>query len=174
MKRTLTDLAQRCFAFATAAALALCIGSPPAAAQDASGVTLAVLPFENNSGDAEQDFFAGGMTDEIAAVLSRISGLGVVARSSSFQLKPSDRNSQAAGKALNAGHIVQGMARMTADRVQLSIRLMRSSDGARLWCRLVRAKRSFAIALATLPSISISCAPRSRRVRAGPRRSATR
>jgi TolB-like protein len=119
--------------FVLVAVLAICLGTVPAAAQSGQAATLAVLPLENNSGDAAQDFFAGGMTDEIAVVLAGVRGLGVVARSSSFQLKPSDRDSQAAGKALNAGHIVQGTARMTADRVQLSLRLMRSSDGARLW-----------------------------------------
>jgi len=130
MKRSLADLG---WCLGLVAMTALCSGSPPAAAQGGSRATLAVLPFENNSGDAAQDFFAGGMTDEFAAVLSRISGLGVVARSSSFQLKPSDRDAQAAGKALNAGHVVQGTARMAADRMQLSVRLMRASDGARLW-----------------------------------------
>src|SRR4029077_20529163 len=108
-----------------AAALTLCAGLSPAAAQSGQAVTLAVLPLENNSGDATQDFFADGMTDEIAVVLAGLRGLGVVARSSSFQLKPTDRDSQAAGKALNAGHIVQGTARIGADRVQLSLRLMR-------------------------------------------------
>jgi len=47
------------------------------------------------------------MTDEIAAALTRVRGLGVVARSSSFQLKPSDRTVETAGKALNAAYIVQ-------------------------------------------------------------------
>lgn len=114
-------------------AAALTLGLSPAAAQSGRAATLSVLPLENNSGDAAQDFFAGGMTDEIAVALAGVRGLGVVARSSSFQLKPSDRDSQAAGKALNAGHIVQGTARMGDDRVQVSLRLMRSSDGARLW-----------------------------------------
>jgi TolB-like protein len=118
---------------AVAIVLAICLGAAPAAAQSDRAATLAVLPLENNSGEAAQDFFAGGMTDEIAAVLARVPGLGVVARSSSFQLKSSDRDSQIAGKALNARNILQGAARMSADRVQLSLRLMRSSDGARLW-----------------------------------------
>jgi TolB-like protein len=119
--------------FAVAIVVAGCIAAAAALAQNSKAATLAVLPLENNSGDAAQDFFAGGMTDEIAVALAGVRGLGVVARSSSFQLKPSDRYSEVAGKALNAGHIVQGTARMKDDRVQLSLRLMRSSDGARLW-----------------------------------------
>jgi TolB-like protein len=113
--------------------MAICVGTVAAVAQSGKAVTLAVLPLENNSGDAAQDFLAAGMADEIAVALAGVRGLGVVARSSSFQLKPSDRENQAAGKALNASHVVQGTARMRADRVQLSLRLMRSSDGARLW-----------------------------------------
>jgi TolB-like protein len=132
MIRSLMDLA-RCLGIAVVAALTLGIGLAPAAAQDRAGPTLAVLPFENNSGDAAQDFFAGGITDEMAAALSRVRGLGVVARSSSFQLKPSDRTVESAGKALNAAYIVQGTARLAADRVQLNVRVMRASDGARLW-----------------------------------------
>jgi TolB-like protein len=140
MERSLTDLARRYLRLAVVAALALCIESLAVAAQDRAGPTLAVLPLENNSGDAGQDFFAGGMTDEIAAVLSRVHGLGVVARSSSFQLKPSDRTVEAAGKALNAAYIVQGTARLLADRMQLSVRLMRASDGTRLWSEEFDAK----------------------------------
>src|SRR5262245_32980908 len=127
------DLARRLLRLAVAAALALGIGLSPTAAQDRAAPTLAVLPFENNSGDAAQDFFAGGMTDEIAAALTRVRGLSVVARSSSFQLKPSDRTVESAGKALNAAYIVQGAARLAADRVQLNVRLVRASDGVRLW-----------------------------------------
>jgi adenylate cyclase len=132
MTRSLKGV-RRGFGFVVASVMAMCVGTAGAVAQSGKTITLAVLPLENNSGDAAQDFFAGGMTDEIAVALAGVRGLGVVARSSSFQLKPSDRESQAAGKALNAGHIVQGAAHMRADRVQVSLRLMRSSDGARLW-----------------------------------------
>jgi TolB-like protein len=132
MTRSLKGV-RRGLGFLLVAVVAICAGAVPEAAQSGQAATLAVLPLENNSGDATQDFFAGGMTDEIAVMLAGVRGLGVVARSSSFQLKPSDRDSQAAGKALNAGHIVQGTARMAADRVQLSLRLVRASDGVRLW-----------------------------------------
>ncbi len=132
MTRSLKGV-RRGLGFLLAAVVAICAGAVPVAAQSGQAATLAVLPLENNSGDAAQDFFAGGMTDEIAVMLAGVRDLGVVARSSSFQLKPSDRNGQAAGKALNAGHIVQGTARMAADRVQLSLRLVRASDGVQLW-----------------------------------------
>jgi TolB-like protein len=132
---------RRGLGFVVAIVMAIFTGAA-AVAQSGKPTTLAVLPLENNSGDAAQDFFAGGMTDEIAVALAGVHGLGVVARSSSFQLKPADRESQAAGKALNAGHIVQGTARMSDDRVQVSLRLMRSSDGMRLWAEDFDAKLS--------------------------------
>src|SRR5215510_685153 len=142
MERCLTDT-RWCLRLAAMAALAICmLQPPPAVAQDRAAPTLALLPLENSSGDAGQDFFAGGMTDEIAAVLSRVRGLGVVARSSSFQLKPSDRTVEAAGKALNAAYIVQGTARLSADRVQLGVGLLRASDSGRLWSEDFDAKLS--------------------------------
>jgi TolB-like protein len=129
---------------AVAAALALCIEHLPAAAQGQGGSPprIAVLPLENNSGDAAQDFLAGGLTDEIASVLTGLRGLGVVARSSSFQLKPADRDAKAAGKALNASHLVQGTARMMADRISLNLRLVDASNGGELWSQSYDAKLS--------------------------------
>jgi TolB-like protein len=95
--------------------------------------TLAVLPLENSSGDSAQDYFASGLTDEIAAALANVRGLAVVARSSVFQLKPAEREPQAAGRALNAGYLVRGTARLAGEQVQLDVRLVRASDGAQLW-----------------------------------------
>src|SRR5258708_4134121 len=112
---------------ALASAAAQTPGAPPA--------TIAVLPLENNSGDAKQDFFAGGMTDEIAAALTGVRGLDVVARSSSFRLPPELRDTKAIGHALNATYLVQGSARMADERVRVSIRLLQAGDGAALWSK---------------------------------------
>jgi len=119
----------------TACVLAFCSGFNPAASQAPGDtrLTLAVLPLENSSGDRAQDYFASGLTDEIAAALANVRGLGVVARSSVFQLKPADREPQAAGRALNASYLVRGTARLAGERMQLDVRLVRASDGAQLW-----------------------------------------
>jgi len=124
-------------------ALMLCAGLASAVAQvpASSHPTVAVLPFENNSGDVSQDFFAAGMTDEIAVALTSVQGLGVVARSSSFLLKPADRDIKAAGEKLNASHLVQGAARMMADRVHLNVRLVQAGDGVQLWSQEYDAAR---------------------------------
>jgi TolB-like protein len=135
MSRFLADLTRWCLGVAAVTTLALCIELPSPAAQApvSSRPKVAVLPFENNSSDAKQDFFAEGLTDEIAAALTGARGLDVVARSSSFQLKPGNRDIKAIGQMLNASHVVQGSARMAAGRVRLNIRLTRASDGALLW-----------------------------------------
>jgi TolB-like protein len=134
---------------ATVTALALCAALPFAAAQApaAARPIVAVLPLENNSGDATQDFFAGGMTDEIAVALTGVRGLGVVARSSSFLLNPPSRDIKAIGEKLNASHLVQGAARIVADRVRLNVRLMQAGDGAQLWSQEYDAPRADIFAL---------------------------
>jgi adenylate cyclase len=121
----------RCLGAATA--LAFCAGLAPAAAQAPARATLAVLPLENNSGDPKQDFFAEGLTDEIAGALTGVRSLGVVARSSAFQLKPATRDIKAIGQALNARYLVQGTAAMAAERVRVNVKLVQASDGAQLW-----------------------------------------
>jgi TolB-like protein len=130
-----------------AVAVLACAASPSAAAAEgpaAARPTIAVLPFENVSLDPRQNFFPAGMTDEIATALSAVRGLAVVARSSSFQLKspppfPSHAGEggeeiKAAGRALNARYLVQGTTRITREEhAQLTVRLVRASDGAELW-----------------------------------------
>ena len=107
--------------------------------------TLAVLPFENDSGAARQQFLADGMTDEIAVALSAVPGLAVVARSSSFQVRlppalllpqaPESRErAKAAGAALNARYLVEGATRIIADdHARIAARLVEANDGAQLW-----------------------------------------
>jgi TolB-like protein/tetratricopeptide (TPR) repeat protein len=97
--------------------------------------TIAVLPLENSSGEAAQDFFASGMTDEVASALTGVRGLAVVARSSSFRLPPSNHDLKAIGQALNARYLVQGSARLATDRVRMNIRLVQAGDGVALWSK---------------------------------------
>ena len=137
----LTNLT-RCLGVAAMTAFALGAGASSAAAQAGSTrPTIAVLPLENNSGDASQDFFAEGMTDEIAVALTACEGLGVVARSSSFLLKPADRDIKTAGEKLNASYLVQGSARIVAERVRLNVRLVQAGDGVALWSQDYDAER---------------------------------
>jgi len=113
-------------------AAALALGLAPASAQSpAVRPALAVLPLV--SAEAAQDFFADGMTDEIAAALAGLRGLDFVARTSAFSFKRSDRDIATIGRELHASYLVQGTARLTDGRVRVDVRLVRANDGAALW-----------------------------------------
>jgi TolB-like protein len=139
-----SDLMRGSLSVAVALLLTLCVALSTASAQaPGSGrPVVAVLPLENNSGDPTQDFFAQGMTDEIATALTGVPGIGVVARSSSFQLKQPNSDIKASGAALNASHLVHGSARIADDRVRLSLAVAQAVDGAQLWSKEFEAPRS--------------------------------
>jgi adenylate cyclase len=129
-----------------AAALALSIGMASAQtslaqAPATKAPSIAVLPLANGSSDAAQDFFASGMTDEIAAALTSVHGLDVVARSSVFRLPPTLRELKAIGTALNARYLVQGSAHISGERVRMNVRLTEASDGTALWSKEYDAER---------------------------------
>ncbi len=143
MIKALTDMIRNQLKRAAVAVLGLGAALCPASAQAPTSdhVIVAVLPLENNSGDAAQDFFAEGMTDEIAVALSGVPGIDVVARSSSFQLKPSSRDVKSAGAALNVSHLVKGTARLAPDRVVFNISVVRARDGGEVWSKEFEAPR---------------------------------
>ncbi|HXJ01758.1 MAG TPA: hypothetical protein VNH44_11075, partial [Micropepsaceae bacterium] len=109
---------------------AFCMAGP-ASAQAPARISIAVLPFEYP--ESSQDYFAGGLTDEIAAALTGVRGLDVVARSSSFRLPPTARDSKSIGQSLNAAYLVRGNTRLVGDRVRISAWLVRAEDGVQLW-----------------------------------------
>ena len=120
--------------FVFAMGLVLYAASASAAAQaGAARPTVAVLPLANASGVANQDFFSEGLTDEIAVALTRVPGIGVVARSSIFRFKEPSHDFAAIGKAVNARYLVDGSARKVDTRVRISARLIRVDDNAQLW-----------------------------------------
>jgi TolB-like protein len=127
-----------------ATALMLAMNLTCAAAQTPAVQTpsIAVLPLANSSGDTAQDYFASGMTDEIAAVLTSVRGLDVVARSSVFRVPASIREPKSIGAALNARYLMQGTAQLAADRVRMSFRLIEAADGATLWSQDFDAERA--------------------------------
>ena len=134
MKASLKDFTQHSLYAAGVAALALWGTLPPGFAQTspAPRPIIAVLPLANSSGDASQEFFAEGMTDEIAVALSGIQGLDVVARSSAFRFKEPGPDLKAVGAALHADYLLQGAASRADDHVSLNVRLVRASDGTTL------------------------------------------
>jgi TolB-like protein len=122
MQLAMTDLTRWCvLAALTAFAFNVELYSAAAQAPSAARPTVAVLPFLKTSGDSTPDFFIEGMTDEIASALTSVRGIDVVGRSSVFQHKPSTGDVRAIGRSLNANHLLQGVARMTADRMHARI-----------------------------------------------------
>ena len=95
--------------------------------------SLAVLPFNNLSGDPEQEYFADGMVEEIITALSRIRWLFVTARNSSFAYKGQNVDVKRVGRELGARYVLEGSVRKSANRVRITAQLIEASTGAHLW-----------------------------------------
>ncbi len=98
-------------------------------------VTLVVLPFENLGGDAEQEFFSDGLTDEMISQLARLSPrrLGVVARTSAMTYKGTRRSVAAIASELGVSHVVEGSVRRAGGQVRIAARLIQARDQTQLW-----------------------------------------
>ena len=111
---------------------------PPLAA-DATTLTLpaqpsiAVLPFQNMSGDPEQEHFADGMVEELITALSRFRSLFVIARNSSFTYKGRSVDIKQVGRELGVRYVLEGSVRRSADRVRTTAQLIDALSGAHLW-----------------------------------------
>lgn len=97
------------------------------------GISLAVLPLANLSGDAEQEFLSDGLTDEITSALARVASLRVVGRSSAFQFKGQGKDLRAIGQALGATYLIDGSVRRAGNRVRVTAQLIKAEDGIGLW-----------------------------------------
>ena len=95
--------------------------------------SIAVLPFQNMSGDPEQEYFADGMVEEITTALSRIRWLFVIARNSSFTYKGQAVDVKQVGRELGVRYVLEGSVRKAGGRVRITAQLIEASDGAHLW-----------------------------------------
>ncbi len=95
--------------------------------------SIAVLPFENMSGDVEQEYFADGMVDDITTALSRFKTLFVIARNSSFSYKGKAVDIKQIGRELGVRYILEGSVRKAAGKVRISGQLIDATNGAHLW-----------------------------------------
>jgi TolB-like protein len=94
---------------------------------------VAVLPFANLSGDPEQAYFADGMTEEIITALSRISGLFVIARTSSFSYRGKAVDVRQVGRELGVGYVLEGSVRRSREQLRITGQLVDAVSGANLW-----------------------------------------
>jgi adenylate cyclase len=95
--------------------------------------SLAVMPFQNMSGDPEQEYFADGMVEEIITALSRIRWLFVIARNSSFSYKGQAVDVKQVGRELGVRYVLEGAVRKAGGRVRISAQLIDATTGAHLW-----------------------------------------
>jgi TolB-like protein len=119
------------------------LGSPEPPVADASAPgpsvplpdrpSVAVLPFQNMSGDPEQEYFADGMVEEIITALSRVRWLFVTARNSTFAYKGRNVDVKRVGRELGVRYVLEGSVRKGGNRVRITAQLIDASTGAHLW-----------------------------------------
>jgi adenylate cyclase len=95
--------------------------------------SIAVLPFQNMSGDPEQEYFADGMVDDIITALSRFKSLFVIARNSSFIYKGKAVDIKQVGRELGVRYVLEGSVRKAAGRVRITGQLIDATTGTHLW-----------------------------------------
>lgn len=95
--------------------------------------SITVLPFQNLSGDPEQDYFADGVVEDIIAALSRIRWLFVIARNSSFAYKGRAVNVTDIGRELDVRYVLEGSIRKAGNRVRITGQLIDATSGTHLW-----------------------------------------
>jgi TolB-like protein/DNA-binding winged helix-turn-helix (wHTH) protein len=95
--------------------------------------SIAVLPFQNMSGDSEQEYFADGVVEDIITALSRMRWLFVIARNSSFTYKGRAVEVKQVGRDLGVRYVLEGSVRKSLNRVRITGQLIDTSNGAHLW-----------------------------------------
>jgi serine/threonine-protein kinase len=98
-------------------------------------IKLAVLPFENLTGDPAQDYFSDGLTEEMITQLGRLAPqrLGIIARTSAMRYKKTDKPVDQIGRELGAEYVLEGSARREGNRVRIAAQLIRARDQTQVW-----------------------------------------
>ncbi len=95
--------------------------------------SIAVLPFVNMSGDAENEYFSDGLAEELLNALAKNPALRVAARTSSFSFKDKDTEIAEIGRRLNVATVLEGSVRKAGDRVRITVQLVSAAEGYHLW-----------------------------------------
>jgi adenylate cyclase len=95
--------------------------------------SIAVLPFQNMSGDPEQEYFADGMVEDIITELSRFKGLLVIARNSTFTYKNQSVDLKKVGRELGVNYVLEGSVRRVGSRVRITAQLIEVQTGGHVW-----------------------------------------
>ncbi len=95
--------------------------------------SIAVLPFDNMSGDPEQEYFVDGLTEDIITGLSRVKSLFVIARNSTFIYKGQPTSVAEVGRDLGVSYVLEGSARKVGSRIRVTAQLVRAETAGHLW-----------------------------------------
>jgi TolB-like protein len=95
--------------------------------------SIAVLPFLNESGQPQDEYFSDGLSEELIAALAQIGDLKVIGRSSSFRFKGKNEESKTIGEKLGVSTLLEGTVRKQADRVRIVAELVNAADGSEVW-----------------------------------------
>ena len=106
------------------------LDAPP---QMPSRPSIAVLPFDNMSGDPEQGYFADGITEDIITDLSKVSGLFVIARNSSFAYKGKSPDVRKVSRELGVRYVLEGSVRRAASRIRINAQMIDGTTGGHIW-----------------------------------------
>ena len=120
--------------------------------------TMAVLPFENLSADADAEYLSDGITEEIGASLGRVKGLRVAAHTSAFSFKGQRVDVREVGRRLNVGAVLEGSVRKLGPRLRVTTRLVETTQGYQLWSETY--ERDFEDAFAVQQEIASEVAER--------------
>lgn len=95
--------------------------------------SIAVLPLANLSGEANQQYFSDGISEDLITALGQFPGLKVIGRSSAFQFRDSKEDSRSIGAKLGVAHLLEGSVRKSGDMIRVSAELIDTADGSMLW-----------------------------------------
>ena len=109
--------------------------TPSSRKSSAINKSIAVLPFVNMSADPDNEYFSDGITEEILNVLTRIKGLKVIARTSSFSFKGKNIDIRTIGTQLGVSTILEGSVRKVKNRVRITAQLINTTDGMHIWSK---------------------------------------
>jgi TolB-like protein/Tfp pilus assembly protein PilF len=128
--RTLRNIQDQVRAYRVAGTPAVALDALKPGSQKPS---IAVLPFTNMSGDASQDYFSDGITEDIITELARSRQLHVLARNSSFQYRGQNVDVVRIGRELGANYLVEGSVRRIGDRIRITAQLVETEAGRHIW-----------------------------------------
>lgn len=109
--------------------------STPRVPQSIPAKSVAVLPFTNESGKADEQYFSDGLSDDLITALAQINGLKVISRNSAFQFRDSKASSAAIGIQLGVAHLLEGSVQRAGSEVRITATLVNAADGSTLWSK---------------------------------------